>query len=107
MSMTKIASLPPSLAAEMRQFWGRMFGSGIQAHRERAGISIEEAAGLSGMTVSEWMAIEDGHVPQDVNRLRAMAARSRCGTRTSLLWPSSARERGRSNRGVPSGALYS
>lgn len=74
MSMTEIASLPPSIATEMRQFWGRMFGSGIQAHRQRAGISVEEAAGLSGMTVSEWMAIEDGHVPQDVNRLRAMAA---------------------------------
>lgn len=74
MSMTKIASLPPSIATEMRQFWGRMFGSGIRTHRERAGISIAEAAGLSGMEISEWMAIEDGHVPQDVNRLRAMAA---------------------------------
>jgi hypothetical protein len=25
------------------------------------------------MEISEWMAIEDGCVPQDVNRLRAMA----------------------------------
>jgi hypothetical protein len=25
------------------------------------------------MEISEWMAIEDGYVPQDVNRLRAMA----------------------------------
>jgi hypothetical protein len=25
------------------------------------------------MQVSEWMAIEDGHVPQDMDRLRAMA----------------------------------
>ena len=58
----------------MRQFWGHMFGSGIRTHRERAGISVEEAAGLSGMEISEWMAIEDGNVPQDVNRLRAMAA---------------------------------
>jgi transcriptional regulator with XRE-family HTH domain len=74
MSMTKIASLSPSIATEMRQFWGRMFGDGIKASREGAGISIEEAAGLSGMAVSEWMAIEDGYVPQDVNRLRAMAA---------------------------------
>ena len=25
------------------------------------------------MELSEWMAIEDGHVPQDVDRLRSMA----------------------------------
>jgi transcriptional regulator with XRE-family HTH domain len=37
-------------------------------------MSVEEAAGLSGMTVSEWMAIEDGHVPQDLDRLRAISA---------------------------------
>jgi transcriptional regulator with XRE-family HTH domain len=74
MSMTRTALLPPSIATEMRQFWGRMFGDGIRAHREHVGISIEEAAGLSGMDISEWMAIEDGYVPQDVNRLRAMAA---------------------------------
>ena len=41
--------------------------------RKNAGLSIEEAARLSGMEVSEWMAIEDGHAPQDINRLRAMA----------------------------------
>lgn len=74
MSTVKIASLPPAVVTEMRQFWGRMFGEGIKASRERAGISVEEAAGLSGMAVSEWMAIEDGYVPQDVDRLRAMAA---------------------------------
>jgi len=28
---------------------------------------------LSGMDVSEWLAIEGGSVPQDINRLRAMA----------------------------------
>lgn len=74
MSMATTASLPPSLAAEMQQFWGRMFGDGIRTYRERTGISVEEAAGLSGMEISEWMAVEDGFVPQDVTRLRAMAA---------------------------------
>jgi len=38
-----------------------------------AGLSIEEAARLSGMSISKWMAIEDGCVMQDINRLRAMA----------------------------------
>ena len=69
------ASLPSTYVPELRrQVWGRMFGRGIQAARNESGLSIEEAAGLSGMQVSEWMAIEDGHVPQEVDRLRAMAA---------------------------------
>jgi len=38
-----------------------------------AGLSIEEAARLSGMSISKWMAIEDGCVMRDINRLRAMA----------------------------------
>jgi hypothetical protein len=29
---------------------------------------------LAGIEISEWAAIEDGYVPQDQNRLRAMAA---------------------------------
>jgi transcriptional regulator with XRE-family HTH domain len=69
------APLPSTYVPELRrQVWGRMFGRGIQAARNESGLSIEEAAGLSGMQVSEWMAIEDGHVPQQVERLRAMAA---------------------------------
>lgn len=75
MSKVKTASLPPSIATDYRrEFWGHMFGEGIKASRERAGISVEEAAGLSGMETSEWAAIEAGYVPQDINRLRAMAA---------------------------------
>ena len=69
------APLPSNCVPELRrQTWGRFFGRGIQAARNEAGMSIEEAAGLSGMEVSEWMAIEDGHVPQETDRLRAMAA---------------------------------
>jgi len=30
------------------RFWGRMFGDGIRISRERAGMTVEEAAGLSG-----------------------------------------------------------
>jgi hypothetical protein len=69
------APLPPTYLPEIRrQVWGRLFGLSIQAARTEADMSIEEAAGLSGMQLSEWMAIEDGHVPQDMDRLRAMAA---------------------------------
>ena len=65
------ASLPSSYL--FRQSMGRLFGSCIQEVRKEADLSIEEAAGLSGMEISEWVAVEDGHVPQDVNQLRAMA----------------------------------
>jgi transcriptional regulator with XRE-family HTH domain len=65
------ASLPSSYL--FGQSMGRLFGSGIHEARKTAGLSIEEAARLSGMEISEWMAIEDGCVPQDVNQLRAMA----------------------------------
>jgi len=53
-------SLPSSYL--LSQSMGRLFGS-----------CIEEAARLSGMKTSEWMAIEEGAVPQDASRLRAMA----------------------------------
>jgi len=68
---TMFASLPPSPL--FRQSMGRLFGSCIQEARKTAGLSLEEAPRLSGMEFSEWLAIEDGFVPQDINRLRAMA----------------------------------
>src|SRR3954451_13501902 len=69
------APLPPTYVPELRrQVWGRLFGLSIRAARTEAGLSIDEAAGLSGMQLSEWMAIEDGHIPREMDRLRAMAA---------------------------------
>ena len=68
------ASLPPSCLPELRRgAFGRLFGQNIRSVREEKGLSIEHAACLSGMEVSEWAAIEEGYVPQDINRLRAMA----------------------------------
>ena len=73
--LNMFAPLPPTYVPEIRrQVWGRIFGRSIQFARTEAGMSIEQAANLSGMQLSEWMAIEDGHVPQDIDRLRAMAA---------------------------------
>ena len=74
-SMSKMfAPLPSSYVPGIRrQSMGRLFGFCIQETRESAGLSIEEAARLSGMELTEWMAIEDGNVPQEINRLRAMA----------------------------------
>ena len=75
-TMSKMfAPLPPSYLPEIRRRpMGRLFGFCIRKTREIAGLSVEEAAGLSGMAVSEWMSIEDGGpVPQELNTLRAMA----------------------------------
>ena len=66
--------LPSTHLPELRRAsWGRLFGLGIRAARTEAGLSLERAADLAGMELSEWMAIEDGHVPQEMDRLRAMA----------------------------------
>ena len=67
--------LPPDFVPEIRRkVWGELFGFFIKGSRNQANMSVEEAAALSGMTISEWMAIEDGHVPQQMDRLRAIAA---------------------------------
>jgi transcriptional regulator with XRE-family HTH domain len=68
------ATLPPSYLPEQRRVvWGRMFGHCIQETRKNADLSIEDAARLSGMEPSEWMAVEEGTVPEDISQLRAMA----------------------------------
>jgi len=68
------APLPSTYVPEIRrQSMGRLFGFCIQETRKNANLSIEDAARLSGMEFSEWLAIEDGCVPQELNQLRAMA----------------------------------
>ncbi len=72
-TISKMSLSLPSSDELFRQSMGRLFGFGIQEARKKADLSIEEAARLSGMEASEWMAVEEGSVPQDINRLRAMA----------------------------------
>ena len=74
-TMSKMfAPLPPSYVPEIRrQSMGRLFGFCIQETRKNAGLSIEDAARLSGMELTEWTSIEEGNVPQDINKLRTMA----------------------------------
>jgi hypothetical protein len=42
--------------------------------REQLDLTAEEAAGLSGMEVSEWYALESGWVPENRDVIRAIAA---------------------------------
>jgi len=92
-SIKMFRTLPSTYVPELRrQTWGRLFGLGIRAARTEAGISIEKAAGLSGIEVSEWMAIEDGHVPQQVDRLRAISAALEIGFEKVMNWARLCRE---------------
>jgi transcriptional regulator with XRE-family HTH domain len=85
--------LSPTYLPELRrQSWGRLFGLGIRASRTEAGLTIEEAARLSGIELSEWMAIEDGHVPQETDRLRSMAAVLEVSSEKMLNWVALCRE---------------
>ena len=67
-------ALPPTFfAADRRQFWGEVFGHMIQNARELSGRSLEETAELAGMEITEWLAVEAGHVPSGTTWLRPMA----------------------------------
>jgi len=45
----------------------------VQRRRQNLGMSIECAADLAGMRVSEWCALETGWVPDTLGILRAVA----------------------------------
>jgi transcriptional regulator with XRE-family HTH domain len=61
-------------AEHVRRFFTGIFASGIENARMAAGRSINEAARLAGMELSEWMALEAGGLlPQTPEQLRAIA----------------------------------
>ncbi len=70
MSMS-FSALNPSIRS---QAWRQIFAGMIEDRREALGRSQEEAARLAGMESSEWAAIEAGYLPEDVARLRSVAA---------------------------------
>jgi transcriptional regulator with XRE-family HTH domain len=65
------SALNPSIRS---QAWRQIFAGMIEDRREALGRSQEEAARLAGMESSEWAAIEAGYLPEDVARLRSVAA---------------------------------
>jgi transcriptional regulator with XRE-family HTH domain len=68
-------SLPrSSRAAYERQVWGEFFGDLLRSAREERTLSVEEVARASGMSASEWQAIEAGTVPRTREQLQAVAA---------------------------------
>lgn len=61
-------------AEYLRRFWTSVFAGGVENARMAAGRSINEAARLAGMELTEWMALEAGALlPQSSEQLRAIA----------------------------------
>jgi len=74
MSMTISGSqLSPSANFALRRSWAGIFAKAIEHNRQARGLSLEEAAQLAGMEVSQWAAIEAGSVPQTTAQLHALA----------------------------------
>jgi transcriptional regulator with XRE-family HTH domain len=54
--------------------WARMFGRFIESGRQKAGLTVEQAAILAGMDPTEWTAIEAGALlPKTRRQLESMA----------------------------------
>ena len=83
MSMTKtnISTDTPAILAAVdftapRPGWTSGLARYTRRRREELGLSVERAAELAGLELSEWYALESGWVPDpdDMNRIEAIAA---------------------------------
>lgn len=74
MSM-QFTALPSTSDNEyFRAIWSLFFGRFIESGREKAGLSIEQAATLADIRVEEWAAIEAGDcLPATRQQFRAIA----------------------------------
>lgn len=77
MSMSQIASVTPSTtnaATETeRIWWASAVARYSRKRREQLGLTVERAAGLSGLELSQWLALEDSWVPDEVPVILAIA----------------------------------
>ncbi len=59
----------------LRGVWARMFGVFIQSAREKEGMTVEQAARLTGTTAQRWLEIEAGTwLPATRQQLHLLAA---------------------------------
>ena len=63
----------PNVSAEERTDMAMLLARNVRRRREQLGLSVQRAAELSGMVVSDWYALEAGWVPDDESQLRAVA----------------------------------
>ena len=81
MSMNKIKPTAPAILSAVdftasRTGWTSGLARYTRRRREELGLSVERAAELAGLELSEWYALESGWVPDpdDMNRIEAIAA---------------------------------
>ncbi|MGB9109216.1 MAG: helix-turn-helix transcriptional regulator [Telluria sp.] len=53
----------PTVSAAERADWAMLLARSVRQRRQHLGLSVERAAELSGMEVSDWYALEAGWVP--------------------------------------------
>lgn len=75
MSMT-FSPLPSTFDSNYFQgAWARFFGQFMQSSREKAGLSVEQAAVLAGIDPGQWTAMEVGNwLPETRLQFRSIAA---------------------------------
>ena len=81
------ASKRPPVSAAKHADFAMLLARGVRRRREELGLSIERAAQLSGMELSDWYALEAGWVPsQDSGLVEAIAGTLESGyIQTSLI----------------------
>ena len=83
MIMSQSASLQPSSTprpAINNYFYSLLLARAVQGRRREVGLSVKEAAELSGLEVSEWVALENGWVPTEDSTFHAI------GDTIHVLW---------------------
>jgi hypothetical protein len=87
MSMSSELSITPAAPYQSDRI---LFASAVARYtirrRGELGLTVAAAAELSGLEVSEWCSLEAGWVPEELNRIRAIAAALEvCWTDLDLL----------------------
>ena len=75
MSMTYFSTQPTRTAAqEQDRLWHAMaLARYSRRRREELDLTVEAAAQLAGLEVSEWTSLEEGWIPEDLRTLRSLA----------------------------------
>lgn len=60
-------------SAPDRVFYTHLFARLVRDRRRKRNLTVEQAAELTGITSSEWIAIEAGYVPQEYKMVRTIS----------------------------------
>jgi transcriptional regulator with XRE-family HTH domain len=74
--MSQISSTAPSTTASAeaeRLWWVSAVARYTRKRREQLGLTVERAAELSGLALSQWLALEDSWVPEETMVIIAIA----------------------------------